>query len=45
MEGAEVDVLEVEDRGEIFPGGAVVVEIPVVGAGPVIKEAVSAKGD
>lgn len=45
MEGAKVDVREVEDRGEILSGRAVVVEVPVVGAGSVVEEAVSAKGD
>ena len=45
MEGAEVDGWQVEDCGEIFPGRAVVIEIPVVGAGAVVEEAVSAEGD
>lgn len=45
MEGAKVDGREVEDRGEVFPGRAVVVEVPVVGAGTVVEEAVAAEGD
>ena len=45
MEGAEVDVRQVEDSGEIFSGSAVVVEIPIVGSGPVVEVAISAKGD
>ena len=45
MKGAEVDVLEVKDGGEIFSGSAVVVEIPIVSSGPVVEEAVPAKGD
>ena len=45
MKGAKVDVLQVENGGEIFARGAVIVEIPVVGAGAVVEVAVSAKGD
>lgn len=46
MEGAKVYALEIEDGGKVFPGRAVVVEIPFVGAGPsVVEEAVAAKGD
>lgn len=45
MEGAKVDVREIENRGEIFSGSAVVVKVPVVGSGSVVEEAVSAKGD
>lgn len=45
MEGAEVNILKVEDGGEIFPRSAVVVEVPIVSSGPVVEEAVSAKGD
>lgn len=45
MESAKVDVREIENRGEIFPGSAVVVEVPVVGSGSVVEEAVPAKGD
>ena len=45
VEGAEVDVGEVEDGGEIFAGCAVVVEIPVVGSGPIVEEPVAAEGD
>ena len=45
MEGAEVDVLQVEDSGEVFSGSAVVVEIPVMSSGPVVEVAISAKGD
>ncbi len=45
VEGAEVDGGEVEDGGEVFAGGAVVGEVPVVGAGAVGEEAGAAKGD
>ena len=45
MEGAKVYILKVENSGEILPGSAVVVEIPVVGSGAVVEEAVSAKSD
>lgn len=45
MESAKVDVLEVEDGGEIFSGSAVVIEIPIMSSGPVVEVAVSAKGD
>ena len=45
MKGAKVDVLQVENGGEVFARGAIVVEIPIVGAGAVVEVAVSAKGD
>ena len=45
MEGAEVDMGQVEDGGKVFARCAVVVEVPVVGAGAVVEVAVSAKGD
>ena len=45
VEGAEVDGREVQDGGEVFSRGAVVVEVPVVGAGAVVEVAVSAKSD
>lgn len=46
MEGAKVDIWEIEDGGKVFSGRAVVVEIPFVGAGSsVVEEAVAAKGD
>lgn len=45
MEGAEVDVLQVKDGGEIFPGSAVVIEIPIISSSPIAEVAISAKGD
>ena len=45
MEGAEVDVLKVKDGGEIFSGSTVIIEIPVVGSGPVVEEAISSESD
>lgn len=45
MKGTKVNVLQVENGGKIFARGAVVVEIPVICAGAIIKVAISAKGD
>ena len=45
VKGAKVDVLKIEDGGEIFAGRAIVVEIPVMRSGPIVEVAVSAKGD
>ena len=45
MKGAKVDVLKIEDGGEIFAGCAIVVEIPVMRSGSIVEVAVSAKGD
>ena len=45
VEGAKVDVLKIEDGGEIFAGRAIVVEIPVVRSGSIVEVAVSTKGD
>lgn len=45
MEGPKVDALQVQYRGEVFARGAVVVEVPTVGAGAVVEVAVAAKGD
>ena len=45
MEGAKVDVFEIEDGSEIFSGRAIVVEIPIVRSGSIVEVAVSAKGD
>ena len=45
MEGAKVDVLEIEDGGKIFSRRAIVVEIPVVRPRSIVEVAVSAKGD
>ena len=45
MKGAKVDILKIEYSGEILPGRAIVVEIPIVRSGSVVEVAVSAKGD
>ena len=46
MEGAKVNVREIENSGEVFSGRAVVIEIPFVGSGSsIVEEAVAAKGD
>ena len=45
MEGAKINVLEIKDGGEIFPGSAVVVEIPIMRSSTIVEVAVSAKRD
>lgn len=45
MEGPKVNTLQIQYRGEIFARGAVVVEVPAVGAGAVVEVAVTAESD
>lgn len=45
MEAAKVNSLQVQDSGEIFSRGAVIIEIPIISSGTIAEEAVSAKGD